>query len=109
MSSYLINQIFYDGGWDDSNSFFTKLLCDEYQRSPHFAVLFYKNNEAVGVRTLTIIEKNTIILENGCIVNASDVDYANFLKLVIYELVYGKYPITRLMNAFHRLKRLDSF
>ena len=76
-----INQIFYDCGWDDSNSFFTKLLCDEYQRSPHFAVLFYKNNEAVGVRTLTIIEKNTIILENGCIVNASDVDYANFLEV----------------------------
>lgn len=95
-----INKIFYDCGWDDSNSFFTKLFCDEYQRSPHLTVLFYKNNKAVGVRTLTI-GKNTIILENACIVNASDVDYANFLKLVIYELVYGKYPITRLMNALH--------
>ena len=96
-----INQIFYDTGWDDSNSFFTKLLCDEYQRSPHFTVLFYKNNEAVGVRTLNIIGKNKIILENGCIVNASDVDYANFLKLVIYEFVYGKFSITGLMNAFN--------
>lgn len=96
-----INQIFYDSGWDDSNSFFTKLLCDEYQRSPHFTVLFYKNNEAVGVRTLNIIGKNKIILENGCIVNASDVDYANFLKLVIYELVYGEFPIKGLMNALH--------
>ena len=32
--------------------------------------LYYKNNVAVGVRTLTIeADKNAVIIENGCIVN----------------------------------------
>ena len=65
-----INKIFHDSGWDDSQHFFTKLINYEYCRVPNYAVLFYKNNKAVGARTLSI-SKNMIILENGCIVMPS--------------------------------------
>ena len=98
-----INKIFYDSGWDDSEYFFTKLYCEnEFRRQPHLVALYYKNNKAVGVRTLTIeADKNTIIIENGCIVNPRESDHPNFMKLLLYELVYGKFPITKFMDELN--------
>lgn len=95
-----INKIFYDSGWDDSPNYLGKLYNSECKHTPQYTAIYYKNNKAVGVRTLCIkSNRKTILIENGCIVNPKESDHANFLKLLIYELVYGKFPISRLMDV----------
>ena len=50
-----------------------------------------------GLSTLDI-SKNMIVLENGCIVLPKESNHTNFLKLLIHKLVYGEYPITKIMK-----------
>ena len=62
------------------------------------------------MRTLLVKgNESTILIENGCIVNPRESDHANFLKLLLYELVYGEYPITGLMDALRENRQEDYY
>ena len=105
-----INKIFYDSGWDDSPNYLGKLYNHEAKHTPQYTAIYYKNHKAVGVRTLLVKgNQSTILIENGCIVNPRESDYANFLKLLLYELVYGEYPITGLMDALCENRQADYY
>lgn len=98
----IMNKIFKESHFDNSNNFYSKLLNYEYKYDPNFGVLFFKNEVPTGARTLKI-RYNSIIFENGCVIRSRQGDFANFLKLLIYELIYGKYIITPLMEQINNV------
>ena len=101
-----VNKLFYDCKWDESEQFYSELMNCEIMFNnkplpqPNFACIFstvenHKKND-VGVCTI-VIEKNNLIIENSCIKEESSAQglFAQFRKTLFYELIYGRYNLSK--------------
>ena len=91
-----IENIYEVSGFADKKKYFTDLLMNDYVK---FVAILYKNGMAKGVATINILSKNILIFENACVIQPSTGDFANFMRELIDELVYGKCRLYPLLEA----------
>lgn len=112
-----INQLFYDCKWDESKRFYSELMNRERQFNdeplprPDFICIFSteENDEKYDVGICTIvIENNNFILENSCIQAESSAQglFAQFRKTLFYELIYGKYELSKAISKITQCNNL---
>lgn len=112
-----INQLFYDCKWDESKRFYSELmnrertLNNEPLPRPDFICIFSTEENGgkydVGVCTI-VIENNNLILENSCIKAESSAQglFAQFRKTLFYELIYGKYELSKAISKITQCNNL---
>lgn len=94
-----IENIYEVSGFGDKKKYFTDLFINGYVK---FVAILYKNGTASGAATINILKKNILIFENACVIQPSNGDFANFMRELIDELVYGNcrlYPLLQGLSS----------